>query len=155
MKKYSFLIICIYFLIGCDSKRIYETNITFENKKWFEENICTYTFKIVDKSIKYNILYSVRNTLDYPFCNLFITYYLFDESGKQISTDLHEMQLMDAKTGEPYGKGFGDIFDNTLFAMKDFSFSKTGTYTIKIKQYMRKNPINEIIAFGLRVEKAN
>lgn len=157
MKKYSFLmlILSLIFFSACDSKRIYETNIEFKDKKWYIDSTCTFTFKIEDKNLKYNILYNVRNTLDYPFYNLYVTYYLYDEAGKQISTDLHEMQLMDAKTGSPFGKGMGDIFDNTLFAMKDLSFSKSGTYKLKIKQYMRKNPINEIIAFGVRVEKAN
>lgn len=156
MKKLIFFstILVTIFFGACDSKRVYETSIEFKDKKWFVDSVCVYRFKIDDIKLKYNVLYNVRNTLDYPFYNLYVTYYLYDSAGKQLSTDLHEMQLMDAKTGAPYGKGMGDIFDNKLYALKELTFSKPGFYTIKVKQYMRKNPIEEVIAFGIRVEKA-
>jgi gliding motility-associated lipoprotein GldH len=146
--------ICIGFLlISCDSKRIYETNIDFKENKWFIDSLCTYQFQIDDITMKYNMLYIVRNTLNYPYYNLYVTYYLYGPDQKQISTELHELQLMDSKTGSPFGSGMGDVFTNRVYGMKEISFPKKGIYSIKVKQYMRKNPIDEILSFGIRIEK--
>ncbi|MFN0048773.1 MAG: gliding motility lipoprotein GldH, partial [Cytophagales bacterium] len=111
-------------------------------------------FNIEDTTLKYNILYNVRNTIDYGFYNLYIKYELYGTANELISKDLHEVQLMDSKTGEPFGSGLGDIFDNRFFALQNLKFKNKGPYMVKIKHYMRKDPLNEILAFGIRVEKA-
>jgi gliding motility-associated lipoprotein GldH len=144
----------LFVLIGCDKYRVYETNIDFKERTWYADSVKSYNFSIEDTSLKYNVLYNVRNTVDYGFYNLYIKYELWGVDGKLISSDLHEVQLMDAKTGEPFGSGLGDIFDNRFYALKNLKFNKTGSYTIKIKQYMRKDPLNEILSFGIRLEKA-
>ncbi|TAG18993.1 MAG: gliding motility lipoprotein GldH [Cytophagales bacterium] len=148
------LFAAIIFQTSCDNKRVYETNIDFKENKWFEDTLCTYSFEIEDISIPYNVMYIVRNSLNYQFYNLYVTYYLFDISKKQISSELHEMQLMDSKTGAPFGSGMGEIFTNRVFALQKIKFPKKGKYTFKVKQYMRKSPLEEILSFGIRVEKA-
>lgn len=150
---YFFLVSAAVFLCACDNNRVFETNKDFVNHRWYTDSICRFTFEIEDIGQPYNILYNVRNTLNYPFYNLYVKYALIAPDGKEISTDLQEMQLMDAKTGRPFGNGMGDIFDNQIFALKNFTFKKVGKYTFTAKQYMRKNPIDEIMSFGIRVEK--
>ncbi len=151
---YALAVFICLFIMACDSTRVYETNLDFKNNLWYEDSVCVYNFEINDTSSKYNVLYIVRNSLNYPFYNLYVTYYLFDGNKKLISTDLHEMQLMDAKTGAPFGSGFGQIYTNRVFALQNITFPKTGKYSLKVKQYMRKDPLDEILSFGIRVEKA-
>jgi len=60
---------------------------------------------------------------------------------------------MDKTTGEPLGDGAGDIFDHQVLGLKNQVFPQNGTYTIKLQQYMRRDPLPGIMAVGVRVEK--
>ncbi len=150
----SLLVCLIGSLLSCDKYRVYQTNIDFKDRTWYADSVKTYSFDIEDTTLKYNVLYDVRNSIDYGFYNLYIKYELSGVDKKLISSDLHEVQLLDSKTGEPFGSGLGDIFDNRFYALKNLKFEKRGVYSIKIKHYMRKDPLNEILAFGIRIEKA-
>jgi len=141
-------------LSSCDKYRVYETNIDFQDNTWFADSVKTFAFYIQDTVAQYNILYNVRNSVDYGFYNLYVKYELYGTDAKLISSDLHEVQLMNAKTGQPFGSGLGDIFDNRFYALKHLKFGKAGVYSIKIKHYMRKDPLTELLSVGIRVEKA-
>jgi len=104
--------------------------------------------------VPYNIYYNLRNSLSYPYYNLYLTRYLTDEKGTQIESRLDEILLMDPKTGEPRGEGLGDLFDHKVLIKNNYRFPKPGTYTIRIKQYMRQDPLPEILSVGIAVEKA-
>ncbi len=147
---FSLIIICA----ACDPDRVYEENYTIEDNKWYIDTIPSFRFTIEDTTIPYNIYYNVRNALSYPFYNLYLTYYLMDEQGKQISARLQELTLLDPKTGKPLGDGLGDIFDHRIIALQNYKFPKPGKYTMKVKQYMRQDPLPAIMSVGIRVEKA-
>jgi gliding motility-associated lipoprotein GldH len=143
----------IFIAISCDKKTIYSQNKDFENAKWPIKEECKFDFTIDDPAQSYKLYYNVRNNLTYPYYNLYITRYLYDEKGKKINEKLDELILVDEKTGKPKGTGLGDIFDNKILAIKDFKVSKKGKYTIKIKQFMRQNPLPDILSFGISIEK--
>ena len=63
--------------------------------------------------------------------------------------------LFDRKTGQPQGvSGVGDIYDHKLNLMENFSFEKSGKYSIQFEQFMRTDTLKGILAVGLRVERA-
>ncbi len=140
---------------ACDPNRVYEHYHDIPKNQWFIDSVQTYTFTIEDPAIAYNVYYNVRNSISYPYYNLFVTYSLTDKQGKQLSSQLQELMLMDAKTGKPLGDGLGDIFDHQVISLSNYKFPAKGTYTFKIKQYMRKDPLPEIMSMGIRVEKVN
>jgi gliding motility-associated lipoprotein GldH len=82
-----------------------------------------------------------------------MTHYLTDEKGKVIHQHLDEIVLFDPVTGKPMGEGLGDIYDHKVLAFKDFKFPKKGKYKIQIRQYMRQNPLVDIVSAGVSVEK--
>jgi gliding motility-associated lipoprotein GldH len=133
---------------------LYEENHTLENNQWYIDTVPAFTFTIEDINTPYNIYYNVRNANSYPYYNLYLTYYLMDEQGKQISARLQELTLLDPKTGKPLGDGLGDIFDHRIIALQNYKFPKPGKYTMKVKQYMRQDPLPAIMSVGIRVEKA-
>ena len=67
---------------------------------------------------------------------------------------MDELILADEKTGKPIGSGLGDIFDHKILILKGYKFPKKGTYQIKIQQFMRQNPLPDVLSFGLAIEKA-
>lgn len=153
VKKFFLLAICVGLSLSCDKKTIFNQNIDFENAKWQIKDECKFEFEIEDPNLSYSLFYNVRNNLSYPYYNLFVTRYLFDDKGNQIEEKLDELILANEKTGEPLGTGLGDIFDHKILVAKSLKFSKKGKYTIKVKQFMRQNPLPDVVSFGIAIEK--
>ncbi|MCU0354816.1 MAG: gliding motility lipoprotein GldH [Cytophagales bacterium] len=139
---------------ACDPDRVYEQYHDIPKNQWYIDSVQRFTFEIADPAVPYNIHYNIRNAVSYPYYNLFVTYYLTDGAGKQLSSRLQELTLMDAQTGKPLGDGLGDIFDHQVISLPNYRFPAKGKYTFAIRQYMRKDPLPDIMSVGIRVEKA-
>lgn len=156
-KPFSFFsaLLCLSLLLcSCDANRIFEENQDIANNQWPVKLVPAFQFEVTDTTQQYQVYFNVRNAISYPFYNLYLRHYLIGPDGKQINSSLHEMYLMDPKTGEPRGNGAGDIFDHQFLALRKVRFHKPGTYQIKVKQYMRQDPLPGIMSIGIRVEKA-
>jgi gliding motility-associated lipoprotein GldH len=157
MRKYLLAWIALsglIFLTACDKNRIYEENIDIKNYNWAIADVKEFSFDIKDTTRTYQIFFNVRNALDYEYYNLYLSQTLIGPDREKLHSRLHEMYLMDPKTGEPLGSGAGDIFDHTFLAVKAQRFPKVGTYKIRLRQYMRKNPLPGIMAIGIKVSVA-
>ena len=141
-------------LTRCDEQRLYEQNVNFDQKVWVSDSLPVFRFQIDNPDQPYNIYWNVRNTVAYPYRNLYLTYYLEDTLGNTIAKDLHNMELFEPRTGEPYGSGLGDIFTHQILALPDYSFDSAGMYQIRLQQYMRRDTLPEILSIGIRVEAA-
>lgn len=157
MKNYFFYLLFLLILstlTGClDKSRVYEKNVDFKKKYWDIDSVPTFTFTIPDSTKVYNIYWNVRNTTTYPYRNLYITYYLEDSLGTALSSALHDMTLFDPATGEPYGDGFGGVYDHQFLALPQHKFTNNGVYQIRLKQYMRTDSLPEILSVGVRIEQ--
>jgi len=155
MKQLILVVVGIWLLVSCDTNAVYKEYTDIEDGKWYIKNTPSFTFEIEDASVPYNIYYNLRNSLSYGYYNLYLTRYLRDASGKEIESRLDELILMDPKTGKPTGDGLGDIFDHKFLMKRDYRFPKPGKYTMQIRQYMRQDPLLNILSVGITVEKAN
>lgn len=145
----------ICWLSACDENRVYEKNYDFAQTAWPVDSVPAFEFEVQDPDQRFNIFWNVRNSINYPYRNLYLTYYLEDTLGRSIATDLHNMHLFDPKTGEPYGSGLGDIFTHQIMALPDYKFDTAGVYRIRLEQYMRTDTLKDILSVGVRVERAN
>lgn len=146
---------CLFLFSSCDPARVYEQNINFEEGDWAVENAPVFEFEIQDTTQQYDIYLNVRYNLQYNYYNLYLQHQLTGPDDKLISVQLHELLLMDPKTGKPLGKGFSDTYDLQARAIKGITFPKAGTYRLKLTQYMRQDPLAAILAAGIRVAKAD
>ncbi|GAA0891458.1 hypothetical protein GCM10009122_11370 [Fulvivirga kasyanovii] len=146
------LLFLISGLTACDSNRIYEENIDLENKTWIADSSLTFQFQIKNQDKKYNLYYNLRNSVSYPFQNIYVNYTLEDTLGNKIATELVNKDLFHPKTGKPYGDGLGDIFDHQFPLLEDYEFEQAGTYRLKLEQFMRRDSLPEILSVGVRVE---
>ena len=135
-------------------QRLYETNTELPDKFWVADSVLAFDFEVTDSNIAYNLYINIRNTVSYPFENIYVTYYLKDSLQNELGTDLVNYDLFDPKTGQPYGDGLGDIFDHQFLLLKNHRFDLAGVYTFELQQYMRMDTLPEILAAGIRVEKA-
>ncbi len=154
MKQLALVVVMALLIAGCDTNAVYKEYTDIEDGKWSIKNTPSFTFDIKDASIPYNIYYNLRNSLSYGYYNLYLTRYLRDSTGKELESRLDELILMDPKTGKPNGDGIGDIFDHKFLMKRNYRFPKPGQYTMQIRQYMRQDPLLNVLSVGITVEKA-
>lgn len=153
-QAFIILLFLVSGLVACDSDRIFEENIELNNKIWIADSSVSFQFQIKNPDKKYNLYYNLRNTVSYPFQNIYVNYTLEDTLGNQIATELVNKDLFHPKTGKPYGDGLGDIFDHQFPLLKNYQFDQAGVYRIKLEQFMRRDSLPEILSVGIKIEDA-
>lgn len=156
MRSFFGFTVIIVFLFSCDENRVYEKNVDFNSRHWLANEKPEFEFEVTDTQQSYNLYCNVRNSLDYPYARIFITYYLQDSSGTAMEKQLVRQLLFDDKTGEPQGEsGLGDIYDHRIPLKRNYQFPYAGRYKISFEQFMRTDTLSGVLAVGLRVEKNN
>ena len=155
MRSFFALMITAFFFLSCDDQRVYERNIDLNSRFWPVSEKPEFEFEITDPNQSYNLYCNVRNSLDYPYARIFITYYLQDSAGVTLEKDLVRQLLFDEKTGEPFGEsGLGDLYDHRIPLKQNYRFPYSGKYRMIFEQFMRTDSLAGVLAVGLRVEKA-
>jgi gliding motility-associated lipoprotein GldH len=138
-------------LSSCDNNRVFEDNKDFSKRAWTLNDTVAFEFLVSEPSANYNLLYNVRNTLDYPYSRIFVNYTLEDSTHRVLVTKLVSNYLFDVKTGEPQGNsGLGDIYDHR-FPLESRKLA-AGKYFVKLQQFMRTDTLHGVLAAGIRVE---
>jgi gliding motility-associated lipoprotein GldH len=138
---------------ACDPNRVYEENTDLKSPTgdpyvWDVQQRPNFTFAIAD--------FNVRNASAYGFYNLYLKHTLTGPDGRVVGQPLlHQLVLLDPKTGEPLGAGAGDIFDHQFLALRNVHFARPGNYKVTLEQYMRQNQLPGIMSVGVRVVKAD
>ena len=88
---------------GCDENVVYKAHEDIDDGLWYIKNKPTFKVEIKDTTATYNMYYLLRNTLQYPYYNLYLTRQLTGPDGKLISNALEELFVSSEITGKPYG----------------------------------------------------
>ena len=156
MRSFFAVTMIVVTFFSCDDDRLYEKNLDFNSRYWLANEKPSFDFEIKDSLDSYNLYCNVRNSLEYPFARIFITFYLQDSTGNQMEKHMVSQLLFDERTGEPFGEsGLGDLYDHRLLLRKNYKFPHPGKYAVVFEQYMRKDTLTGVLAVGLRVEKAS
>ncbi|MGM0580691.1 MAG: gliding motility lipoprotein GldH [Bacteroidota bacterium] len=148
-----FSIICLTFLLSsCTEERYYEENHDFKDRNWNLEESAVFNFEIDSVELPYQIKLNVRNTMDYPYRNLYIKYKL-EDSTNLMEEKLLNLKLFEAKTGKPFGDHQSDIYSHQLILQDSVYFHKKGNYKIELKQYMREKDLEGLVSAGIRIEQ--
>lgn len=155
LKNYFFRIVLIFLvmLVSCNPNRIFEKNVKLKDRLWDIHQPAIFQFSIEDIHFPYDFYFNLRNSILYPYQNIYLNYSLSDTLGNVFKTDLVNIKLFDSKTGEPLGDGLGDIFDHQYEVINHYRFNNPGVYQMKINHYMRPDTLIEIMSVGLRIDK--
>ncbi len=141
-------------LTSCDEKRLYEDNVEFKERYWLVSNEPSFEFMIADSAQAYNLYYNVRNSLDYRWDRIFVTYVLTDSAGNELAKKLVYNDLFDP-AGRPYGEsGLGDLYDHQFPLLANYRFEHAGKYSLRLIQFSRQDTLRGVLAVGARVERA-
>ncbi|MFD2785380.1 gliding motility lipoprotein GldH [Hymenobacter rubripertinctus] len=151
-------VLALLTLAACDPAEVYEKNTDLTSPAgdpyvWAVQEKPAFEFEIPDTTQAYDVYLNVRNVADYGYYNLYVRATLTGPDNRVLSRKLHEMTLMDPKTGEPRGDGSGDIFDHRFLALPGQQFPVAGTYKVVLEQYMRQDQLRGIMAVGVRVAR--
>ena len=144
-------LLALFALASCDSNRIYQKAYDFEESGWHMDSIPAFTFEIEDSQPK-NVMLQLRNSIAFKNWNFYLTWYLEDSTGRELKTELLNLELFDSKTGEPQGEG-SSIYQHSIDLLKEHSFAYPGKYTVRFAQYSRELQLKHILSVGVRVEE--
>jgi gliding motility-associated lipoprotein GldH len=154
VKRLALFCLVLSALCSCDSNRVYENNVEFDDRTWKVIEEPRFEFTVPNANDRYNVYYNVRNSLDFPYARIFVTWHLYDSTGKEITRKLVFNELFDGKTGRPLGESaLGDLYDHRFPILENYSFSNTGKYSLKLDQFNRQDTLQGVIAVGVRVER--
>ncbi len=152
LKQDIFLLIFLFTTItACDSNRLFEENRVIPNKTWSAGNKVSFQATITDTALTYNVYLNIRNTLDYPYSNLFLFLQTTFPDGHK-AKDTLECLLADYD-GRWLGSGVGSVKFNRFLLKKGVSFREKGVYRFDLEQAMRVPELKGIEDVGLRIEK--
>lgn len=149
-----FILTSVFVIISCDSSRIFEKNVDFDDKVWLADSTQQFSFSL-EKEQPVNIYFNVRNTNTYPYHNLYVKYSLTDSTGREIKSDLINKNLFHEKTGKPYGSGIGDIFSHQFLLLENLELKDSMEYNIQLTQFMRQDTLEGVVSAGVRIESTS
>lgn len=136
---------------ACEQRAIYQNMVAFAHCQWPVDTVLDFSFPIKDTAQAYDIVLLVKNTPDYPYQNLYITYYLEDDASHLLHKELKNYMLFDVKTGKPLGRGRWKSKSHTLLVAANHHFSHPGSYALKLEHFMRTDTLPGLQAIGIKV----
>jgi len=138
--------------VSCDRNRVYEQIHTVDPEGWSQHDFLRFEFGIPDTTIPHHFFINLRNSVDYPYANLFLFVRTILPNGEK-ATDTLDIQLSDPD-GRWLGKGVGKFRDVKVLVIPSFRFPMEGNYVFEIENAMRDEPhLTGIAAVGIRLER--
>tara|TARA_B100001250_G_C19707248_1_gene747498 strand:+ start:354 stop:815 length:462 start_codon:yes stop_codon:yes gene_type:complete len=151
MKKYFILCVLVILVFGVACKKSYTPIYDFSGNNWDFQQPINFNLKITDTTSTYSIFLFFRNTIEYPYQNI---YFLIQTQYENeiIQRDTVEYAITN-KYGNWLGSGIGKTKDNYFIVKEQQEFQKDGVYTVSIQHGMRKNPLRGANKIGLKLTK--
>ena len=146
------IIMIIPLLASCIRSNVFEKNAAIKNHAWQENFQPAFTFTITDTVSSYSMFFTIRHTDAYPYSNIWLSIGLKFPGADTAVNSKMEIPLADLD-GKWYGRGMNEVWEQQMPMFEGLHFSKTGTYSVSLKQIMRINPLPEVMSVGVRLEK--
>ncbi len=135
MIKKAFFFLFTWLFLSCQTNEIHSKFVTFTNHWPLEQNL-EFLVPEMDSLSSYNLFFTVRNTNEFKYSNLFLIAAIHFPNGKVIQDTL-EYQM-----ANPDGTWLGTgnrVKDNKLWYKENIRFFEEGNYRIKLRHAMRNN----------------
>jgi len=151
------IVLALCCFTACTSPPVYEDNISIDEYDWFYKDTLSFSFELKDTSQRYNFFINVRHTDAFDYANLWVNVETVYPNGESQSGSVN-LPMADKK-GKWYGSGLGDIFSNEtltneVMIQQNAQLPLSGTYQFKISQFMRVDPLPNVMDIGVIIRKA-
>jgi len=136
------LLAMVAIFFSCTKVPLFSGYRTMPENGWDKDSILTFSFNITDTTATYDVMFSIRHTVNYPYQNL----WLFTNQ------DTMEIFLADQR-GEWLGNGRGTLREMPVIYKQAIRFPHSGDYTISLQQGMRTNCLKGISDIGVIINK--
>lgn len=144
--------LCSASFFSCGKLDAFEKNNTIPGYKWAGNFEPSFSFDISDTASLYRSYILLRHTHAYAYKNIWI-----ELSSQQPGDSVYRAAKFELNLQKPdgqwIGSGFSDIREIRHPLFSDLKFRKTGTYSIRLKQIMRDDPLENVMSVGIRIEK--
>jgi gliding motility-associated lipoprotein GldH len=151
LKSGFIILFSLFVLSSCNSNVVYNENKSVDEKAWKAEDKVHYLVQIDDTTRKYKLALNVRNTTDYPYCNVYFFMNTILPDGSITKRDTIECNLA-YPDGTWKGKGRSDLRDNRFWIAKNIEFAKKGEYVFELYQATTDSTLSGIVDVGLHIE---
>lgn len=140
---------------ACRPSPQYQDTYTIPGGAWQAAYRPEFSFAITDTAVAYQLFLLVRHTDAYPYANVWINM----DSKAPGDTAWGKVRIevpLAAPSGQWLGRGAGELWEQRMpltSLSRPAFFAKKGTYTVRLTQDMRRNPLPEILTVGLRLEQ--
>lgn len=157
MKGVLATIIGLLVLCSCSDNAVFSNSTSFSNG-WNLRDTVKVDLPQLDSLKAYDLYFTVRNSNDYAFNNLFLIASMQFPQGKVI-TDTLEYRMANPD-GSWLGTGIGSIKESKLWYKEGVRFTEEGIYSLSIVHALRNNgqvegvqDLTGILEVGVRIEE--
>lgn len=141
----------VVFIYSCEPIQLYEQTSVYPSHSWSSKEVNQYQFNITDTSSFYKIYFVIRHHNSYHYKNIWLQINTQAPSDSIVKQTLN-LQLADDQKGW-LGVGMDDIYDQRIPLNATPTKLKRGVYHFSMQHTMREDPLLDVLATGLRVEK--
>lgn len=154
MVKTGWFLLCSFVLLmACGKLDVYERNVSIPAQKWNESFTPEFSFLIKDTVASYRLDIVLRHTDAYAYRNIWLQFANRQPGDSTFTSERVELPLQ--HEGQWLGTGLSDILELRYPLLTNAKFPKPGTYTFRIGQIMREDPLEHVMSIGVRVEKTH
>lgn len=150
ISQISILLVAILFS-ACNNNVVYDENKEVDQQAWKTTDKLYYEVDITDTIKDYKLAINIRNTIEYPYSNIFFYLNTILPNGKVTKCDTIECYLA-YPDGTWKGKGSSKIRDNRFWIAKNIKFEQKGKYTFELRQATIDSTLKGICDVGLHLE---
>lgn len=150
ISQISILLVAILFS-ACNNNVVYDENKEVNQQAWKTTDKLYYEVDITDTIKDYKLAINIRNTIEYPYSNIFFYLNTILPNGKVTKCDTIECYLA-YPDGTWKGKGSSKIRDNRFWIAKNIKFEQKGKYTFELRQATIDSTLKGICDVGLHLE---
>ena len=138
-------------LAACEQNRIFEQNLPVDVNGWSYTDPKEYTIVIQETSILYNVFVNVRHADTYRYNNLWVILQTTMPDGSALSDKIQIALAL------PEGSWTGTCIDgicyHSVLIRSRVTFPQSGSYTLRLVQDMREEPLPGLLDVGIRIER--
>jgi gliding motility-associated lipoprotein GldH len=151
LKKFNGIVPLLLCFTACQPIDVFEKNVSIPGFAWASDFKPEVSFEITDTTSLYTTFIVLRHMDAYRYKNMWVNVHIKPPSGPERVLRA-ELKLATDEKGW-LGSGMDDIFEHRIQLTSPEPLV-AGTYTIRLENIMREDPLKNVMDVGIRLEKS-